>query len=211
VDADADPYCRDAPADHRRGRFRLAMAPATDRVDHRPASPRTPRYKCLTVPAVSTGTVGTSAAIGAKGPGPRKLPRRSTWISGYINSPAGAPLLELERVNVWLKPTELIPRVFRRWATSRQCPGPCLLNTWGSKTVRPSGCRRSLGSAPPVRQRHRSGVVGCGLVDDVRCPAHRRQPSGGGRELPRPPQRRPSFGATSPSRTGGWGLALKAA
>ena len=33
--------------------------------------------------------------------GPRQSLRRSTWIPGYINGPPGAPLLELERVNVW--------------------------------------------------------------------------------------------------------------
>ena len=33
--------------------------------------------------------------------GPRQSLRRSTWIPGYIKGPAGAPLLELERVNVW--------------------------------------------------------------------------------------------------------------
>lgn len=33
--------------------------------------------------------------------GPRQTLRRSTWIPGYIKGPPGAPLLELERVNVW--------------------------------------------------------------------------------------------------------------
>jgi hypothetical protein len=33
--------------------------------------------------------------------GPRQSLRRSTWIPGYIKGPPGAPLLELERVNVW--------------------------------------------------------------------------------------------------------------
>jgi hypothetical protein len=33
--------------------------------------------------------------------GPRQALRRSTWIPGYIKGPPGAPLLELERVNVW--------------------------------------------------------------------------------------------------------------
>ena len=48
--------------------------------------------------------------------------------------------------------------------------------------------------------------VGCGIVDGVGCPAHRRQPSGGGRMLPCPSQRRPSFGGTPHGRSGGWGL-----
>jgi len=33
--------------------------------------------------------------------GPRQSLRRSTWIPGYIKGPPGAPLLELERVNLW--------------------------------------------------------------------------------------------------------------
>ena len=33
--------------------------------------------------------------------GPRQTLRRPTWIPGYIKGPPGAPLLELERVNVW--------------------------------------------------------------------------------------------------------------
>ena len=33
--------------------------------------------------------------------GPRQSLRRPTWIPGYIKGPPGAPLLELERVNVW--------------------------------------------------------------------------------------------------------------
>ena len=33
--------------------------------------------------------------------GPKQSLRRSTWIPGYIKGPPGAPLLELERVNVW--------------------------------------------------------------------------------------------------------------
>lgn len=33
--------------------------------------------------------------------GPARSERRPTWISGYIKGPAGAPLLQAERVTVW--------------------------------------------------------------------------------------------------------------